>query len=359
MCFGWATWFPLRPAPHFLCRHATGNLPADRRKPIAVGVSTNIKKQKMTTKLVTGILLFLSLLVCGQEKIENKSTENHQNIKGTKISLISPKGFISGQNFLGLQQIESGSSIMITEIPGPYSEIVKGMTKENFLSKGVKTKKFENLTINGLPAILIHGTQNAYGYTFTKYILVFGTDSETIMINGAFPDNMKEIGVQVKESILSAIYDEKRVVDPFETIDYSIDASKAGLKFGKNISNSLIFTTDGIVPTNSIDKTSLMVSKSFSTITIEDKKLFVINRLKQLYTEETAIKFTNEISIDGINGFEVFAETKNKKTNNTEYIYQVILFSDNLYYIIIASTPDNSNERIEQLKETIKTFKRK
>ena len=318
-----------------------------------------LKNKNMTTKLLTGILLFFSFFVYGQEKIENKLTDNHQDIKGTKISLISPKGFISGQNFLGLQQLESGSSIMITEIPGPYSEIVKGMTKENFLSKGVKTKKFENLTINGLPALLIHGIQNAYGYTFTKYILIFGNETETIMINGAFPDNMKEIGVQVKKSILSAIYDEKRVVDPFETIDYSIDASKAGLKFGKNISNSLIFTIDGIVPTNSTDKTTLMVSKSFSTITIEDKKLFVMNKLKQLYTVETTIKYTNEISIDGINGFEAFAETKNKKTNNTEYVYQVILFSDNLYYIIIASTADSTNERIEQLKETIKTFKRK
>jgi len=313
----------------------------------------------MKTKLLTLILLFFSLYVCGQEKIQNKLTENHKNIKGTKISLISPKGFASAQNFLGLQQRESGSSIMITEIPVSFSEIAKSMTKENLLSRGVGIVESKSLTINGLPAVLICGTQNVYSNAFTKYILVFGTEGETVVINGVFPENMKEIGVQVKESILSALYDEKETIDPFETIDYSLDASKAGLKLSKSISNFLIFTIDGVVPTKSIDKTSLMVSKSFSEITIEDKKLFVINRLKQLCTEDTSVKYINEISIDGINGFEVFAETKNEKTSNPEYVYQVILFSDNLYYIIIASTPDNTSGRVEQLKEAIKTFRRK
>jgi hypothetical protein len=67
----------------------------------------------MTRKILTTFLVFISLTVWGQKKIENKLSDEHQNIKGTKVSLIPPNGFTDGLNFLGLQQTESGSSIMI------------------------------------------------------------------------------------------------------------------------------------------------------------------------------------------------------------------------------------------------------
>ncbi|MCL2132434.1 MAG: hypothetical protein FWH36_08325, partial [Lentimicrobiaceae bacterium] len=133
----------------------------------------------MTTKILTSFLILISLAGCGQKKIENKLSDQHQDIKGTKVSLIPPKGFIDGVNFLGLQQSESGSSIMVLDIPGPYSETSKAMTKESLLSKGIEVKKIENLTINGLPAVFVTGIQNAYGTIYTKYILAFGTEQET------------------------------------------------------------------------------------------------------------------------------------------------------------------------------------
>jgi len=46
MLFGWVKWFSLRLAPHFLCRCATGNAPAIRRKRIASVVMGSYKKRK-------------------------------------------------------------------------------------------------------------------------------------------------------------------------------------------------------------------------------------------------------------------------------------------------------------------------
>lgn len=313
----------------------------------------------MTRKILTTFLVFISLTVWGQKKIENKLTDEHQNIKGTKISLIPPKGFTDGLNFLGLQQTESGSSIMILDIPGPYSETSKGITKENMLSKGVEVKKIENLTINSLPAIFVTGTQNAYGNIYTKYIFVFGTDNETIMINGVYPENLKKVGNEIKESILTVFYEADKKINPFESLDYTIDVSETKLKFGKSMSNSLIFSVDGQVPTTSSDKTNLIVAKSFSQITTEDKKLFCINRLKQTPIEITNIEYTNEITIDGVSGYEIYAKGKSKKTGETENIYQVILFSDKLYYILFGTTNDETDKSIDEIKKAVMTFKRK
>jgi len=313
----------------------------------------------MTRKILTTFLVFISLTVWGQKKIENKLTDQHQNIKGTKVSVIPPKGFTDGLNFLGLQQTESGSSIMILDIPGPYSETSKGITKENMLSKGVEMKKIETLTINGLPAIFATGTQNAYGNIYTKFILVFGTDNETIMINGVYPENLKKVGDEIKKSMLTVYYEPDKKINPFEALDYSLDISETKLKFGKSMSNSLIFSVDGQVPTASSDKTNLIVAKSFSQITAEDKKLFCINRLKQIPIEIENIEYTNEITIDGISGYEIYAKGKNKKSSETENIYQVILFSDKLYYILFGTTNDETDKSIDEIKKAVITFKRK
>ena len=307
----------------------------------------------MAKKILTTFLLFISLTTFGQMKIDNKLTEEHKIIKGTKISLIAPKGFTDGANFLGFEHKESGSSIMILDIPGPYSETSAGINKHNLLSKGIEVSKIENLTINGLSAIFVTGTQNAYGNIYTKYILVFGTDDETIMINGVSPKNLEKIGNEIKKSMLTVYYEADKKINPFETLDYTIDVSATKLKFGKSMSNSLIFSVDGQVPTLSNDKTSLIIAKSFSQITQEDKKLFAINRLKQTPFEIENIVYTNEITIDGIFGYEIYAKGK------TEKIYQVILFSDKLYYILIGTTNDETNKSIEEIKKAIKTFRRK
>lgn len=313
----------------------------------------------MSRKILIIFLVFISSTIWGQKNIENKLTNEHQIIKGTKVSMIPPKGFTDGLNFTGLQQTESGSSIIVLEIPGPFSETSKGITRENMHSKGIEVEKIENLTLNQLPAIFVKGTQNAYGNIFTKYILTFGTDQETIMINGVCPENLKKAGDEIKKSMLSVFYEAEKKINPFEVLDYTIDVSETKLKFGKSMSNALIFTVDGQVPTASSDKTSLIVAKSFSPITTEDKKLFCINRLKQTPVEIVNIEYTSEITLDGISGYEIYAKGKSKKSEETENIYQVILFSDKLYYILFGTTNDQTNKSMEEIIKAVKTFKRK
>ena len=310
------------------------------------------------------ILLFtISLLtfstIFGQTKTTNTLTAEHINIEGTKISLIPPDGFIKATNFLGLQQNQSGSTIMVLDIPGPFSETSKGLTKEGFLSQGVEVKEIEKITINNLPAIFVTGEQNAHGNIYTKYVLCFGSENETIMINGAIPNNLNEIAIAVKNSILTSFYEADKKINPFEIVDYSIDLSNSKLQFAKSASSSLIFTTDGIIPTKSTDKTTLIIAKSFSKTDIEDRKLFCLNRVKQLPVEITKIETTTEISIDGISGFEIIALAKDKKTSANEKVCQVILFSDNLYYILFGSTNNDYDNNITEIKNVIKTFKRK
>lgn len=313
----------------------------------------------MTKQILTLFLYFISVTTFGQKVIENKLTKEHQSVKGTKVSLIPPKGFADGVNFLGFQQPEKGSSIMVIGIPGPYSEVSAGISKENLLRQGVKASEIENLTINGLPATFVTGTQNAQGTMFARFVLMFGTENETIVINGAYPESLKKIGDEIKKSILTVFYEVDKIIDSFDALDYTIDVSETKLKFGKNISNNLVFSVDGKVPTDSNDKTGLIVGKSFSEIAIEDKKQFCIDRLKKTPIAVKSVEYTNEITIDGISGYEIYAKGKNKETGEADNVYQVILFSDTLYYILFGTTNDKTDKSIEEIKKAVKTFKRK
>ncbi len=313
----------------------------------------------MRINLILMFCFFQVSTVFGQKSITNELTAEHISIAGTKISLIPPQGFTKASDFLGFQQEPSGSSIMLLDIPGPFSETSKGFSKENFLSQGVQVQKIENLTINGLPAILVTGEQNAYGNEYIKFVLSFGTEKETIMINGAYPKNLKEIGKEIKSAILTTYYEPDKVINPFETVDYMINADEYGLKYAKSMSLSLLFTVDGLMPSQSDDKTTFLVAKSFSKVPIVDTELFSINRLKKMPFEIENIESTKEISIDGISGYEIIALTIEKKTAEKGKVYQVILFSDSLYYIMLGTTNREFEKNIEKFKSIAHSFERK
>ena len=297
--------------------------------------------------------------VLAQTKIVNEITCNYINVSGTKISLIPPPGFTKARNFIGLQQDESGSTIMIMDIPGPFSEVSKGLTKANFLSKGVEIKSIEEFTLNDKKGLLLTGEQNAYGKIFTKYIFTFGTEKETIMINGAFPNNLLEIGKEIKTSILSTFYDENKKINPFENLDFEVSTIGTSLIFASSLANMLTYNSDGLTPTKSINSTSLIVGKAISNIDIEDKKLYALERFKKMPFEIEKIESTNEINVDGISGYEITAIAKDKKTGFEEKVYQVMLFSDNLYYILLGKTNNDYEKNLIEIKKVIKTFKRK
>lgn len=305
------------------------------------------------------ISLFLNICVAyGQVTITNISTPEHIPVAGTKISLIPPKGFEKAANFAGFQQTQSGSSIMVMSIPGHFEKLRAGLTKEAFLTQGVEISEIETLKLNDMPAAFFTGTQNAHGNVYTKFILCFGKDDESIMINGAFPQNLQEVGKGIKQAILGAYFDADRKVDPFEAIDYEISTTGSKLIFAKNVANSLIYTMDGKVPTELADRTSYILTKSFSKMEIEDKKLYCLNRAKQLYPE-IRIDSVGQLSVDGIAGYELLGTANNKKFDQEEKVYMAILFSDNLYYIMIGSSNNDMASNVQNFKSITKSFKRK
>jgi hypothetical protein len=313
----------------------------------------------MKTVLLSCIFCFLSLFSFGQKSISTALSPNHQAITGTKVSLIVPEGFTKGENFPGLQQTETSSSIMVLSIPGPISQILPSMTSDALAGQGIQASLIEPLQINGLPAMLIHGIQVAQGISFGKRILILGDESETLMLNGTFPEELPEPGEAIEQALFTVYYEAAKIIDPLAEMDWGVDVAGTRLQFGRAVGNTLLFTVDGKVPTASEDKTSLVVGQSISESNPADKRAFAINRILQTPYQIESPEFIREITVDGMDGFEIYAVGKNSKTNLPEYVYQLILFDGKIYFLLIGTTNQAAAEAMNEIQQAAKTFRRK
>lgn len=310
---------------------------------------------------LTLIALLTTLLAFGQGEINNTKTDKHRQVAGTKFLLIPPTGFIPATNFQGFQQMNSGASILVMEIPGPFAESTKGFNEQGLKTQGVVLNKKEEIKVNGNPGLFLTTEQFAYGTNYSKYILVFGDSKATYMVNGTFPKEVIELDKDVRESMLSVVYESELTVNPLNTVPFTVDTENTKLKFAKSMTGMLLYTVDGNVPTESTDKTSFIVGLSLANVQTVDKKLTAINRIKRLPYSEIEIDEDkiHEIEIDGISGYEIVGKGTDKNTGTKELVYQVMLFSDTGYYIIVGTAKNDFEQNLALFETVARTLRRR
>ncbi len=308
---------------------------------------------------ITILLLSFSLIGFGQELPKEKS-EDHIQIKGTNIFIVPPTSFESSSNFKGFQNLNDQTSmIMVIEIPGPYSEVTKGFNSEMMQKQGMELKTKKEIKVSEFDGLLIELDQSANGIIFSKQIIIYGNEKSSTLINGVYPKDSLQLGRKIKESILTTFVDVKIKSNPRDTLKYSLNENVGSLKFKAVIGNGMLFNRDLKIPTESIDKATLLTDKSFAKVEIKNEKLFCISRLKKYPNDYSIIlsKGINEIEIDNLKGFELFAKNNDKEN---EEMYQVILFDKNGgYYLFVGTYVTGSENAVSDIKNIIETFNRK
>ncbi len=207
-----------------------------------------------------------------------------------------------------------------------------------------------------IQATYIIGTQVANGIQYHKQILVFGNSNRTTIVNAVYPETQKAKSEEIKKSIFSIIYNDKQNAGPYEAVKFKIDMTGSDFKLARFLSGTLIYTTDGVVPSK---KPMIMVGVSFENKNISDQKSYSVQRLKQLPgAQESQIKTINPVTIDGLKGYEITADNKNKE-GGQEVIYQTLLFDTTEYYMIIGVATEKYEHYVNQYKTITRTFKRK
>lgn len=257
-------------------------------------------------------------------------------IDGIQITMEPPSFLAPAEQFSGYVDPEYGTAIMVTEIPGPISEAVKGFDAEGLAKQGVSVLSDGMVQLGDETARLMKLKQNAYGAEFFKWLLVFGDDKTSIIIAASFQSAMgEELSEKLKKTILTARWDRQIDVDFFEGLTFKVEETDS-LKFANKMGNAVLMTKGGVFPI--ADKTApyTIIATSFSTNhKPDDINHFARSRLKSI-KNFTDIKVTNEqeLQIANLKGLVLFAEALDSGSKTRKFVHFSILFGEGNYYVI-------------------------
>lgn len=251
------------------------------------------------------------------------------------VKLVQPQGFDDAENFHGFQQSSTQSSIMVLKIPGPFSETTRGFTAAQLQTRGITLRSQEPVSIDGYSGILLNVTQTAYGTEFAKWILVFGDADATRMVTATFPQSRAAtLASPLKATVLSTRIDDTLTLTAEADTTFACLTS-AKLKLTSRMGKALLYTQDGTIPAKSPVAPLFIAAPSLAPVPPPNQRQFAVQRLFQ--TEHTKISSATdkrEITIDGLNGYEILAEGEDFDSGTPLRIYQVILYDDKSYILM-------------------------
>lgn len=293
-----------------------------------------------------------------QRQVDIQKTEQHIRIAGTNFYLIPPKDFIPSTSFHGFEQPETGASVYVVDVPRKFEGFAKAMTEETLSVKGIVLEEKEIILLNQNPALFVRLNQSSEGIEYITYMLIFGHDTTTHIVKGVFRKIQIHNDKAIKDAIFSIFHDLNKDVDILEGINFAIDTTGTSLKLAKNITGTLIYTFDGIVPTRADDHTTFIVTRSYENKIYNDEKTAAIDRINKLPYNNIKVSGLQKKEINGMHGYEILGEGISKTNGIVYQIYSVILFDNERYYLLTGVTNKPSDHHLGLFRKVSNTFKK-
>lgn len=256
-------------------------------------------------------------------------------IPGTDVRIEPPAGFSRAERFAGFEHPELGASIVVTEIPGPVTEVRRGMTRKGLASRGMLWIGSQSVSLESGEALLIHASQRAQGVDYFKWMLVGGTEQRTVMVVGSFPtDAAAELSEPIRTSLLTVSWTGKGREDLFEGLPFHVDATP-NLRLTERMGNLLILTESGSMSGGNPDMAVLVVGGSHSPVEIADLESYAKKRVSQT---ERLTKVRNlkgqALTVDSLPAYELTAVGTDPKLQRSVALYQLMLVDGDTYYLV-------------------------
>jgi hypothetical protein len=295
---------------------------------------------------------FLALLVLFVSSISAKQ------IEGTSVNIDPPDGYVESDRFAGFMNEPMASSIVISELPAPYNQAIKGFSDERLMKeKGMVLLRQSQITISGYNGVLFHIEQPAYGLLFKKWILAIEYDKKTILIVASYPETAEDQEVILKEMILNVKLNEAS--DPLDAIGFSV-TPEPPFEIATIFAKQLVLSPGGHFPVKNERDPFMVIGLSLTDeMPVPNKRLFAEARIKQVKTvKNISIKKSVAVNIDGLSGYETIASANKSDSNLSLTLYQVMLFDESGYSIIqgLLSESDE-NKYLPIIRDIASTFK--
>jgi len=294
---------------------------------------------------------FLSCVQAKQKDINNRLTEKHVNIPGTRLYIIPPSGFEIATSFVGLQG--SNSTLQILDVvEGDFYANAATFNKEEFEKMGIKVFEYAEFKVNGFPAKYVHMQGNPGLKTIS---IVFGNSTFSTMIIAAYASDDKRAEKEIKKAIQTICYDKNIQIDPLATASFTLDESNSIFKFHKSTAGMFIYTIGG---ENNTEPIILILTLPMDeTMTLRSISEMFISALEQkgLFVEE--MKQSSVIDVNGLSAYEV--EISGEMNDKECLIYLLIVIKQDKAVVIQGVATSDLENNLNEFKKLAKTIKLK
>lgn len=292
-------------------------------------------------------------------EINNKLTEHHRCIPGTRLKMVLPPNFELTDNF-NYEDKETGSRIAVQEFNSDINTNIYAFSKGNMFQVGVVVMKETFFKINGYEAIIIEGQQFIDNKQNAAAVMLIGDYANTYMILAVTPIPIQnDLGREFTKTLLSVIYTDEIECPKSNYQSFSVDVIKFGLTAVKGIDNTLCFSDDGNFPSRTDEKVTLTIKEYpiNQVLSDEQKKLICSSRYKvypltyNADCDTSPKPFTN----GKYAGYEIYASGKSQFADN-EFIYQLILFDSKRIFVITGMCMGSEDENLQRFRDIAGTL---
>jgi hypothetical protein len=303
--------------------------------------------------LITSIVMLL--VISG-----GVGAESPRQVKGTRVVVTPPPGFEVADRFPGFMSEETGASVMVTELAGPFSEVAKGFNASGLRKQGMTLLSQDAAQYGTYLGVLISAAQSAHGVDYLKWMAAFGDDKTTYLVTATFPKKAEANLSDVLKKTVMGVRVGVTDVDPFDALTFRISPTNE-MKLAKVMANSILLSKGGVFPAKRVEIPIFIVGASASKgLTIPDKSAFAEARLKRVaLLKEVRLTATEPVTIGGLDGVESIADALDADSAAKMLLYQVVLFDTDGYYLMQGIASDREGKaQLPTFKEIARSFRK-
>lgn len=316
---------------------------------------------------ISGIVSFLLLLflAVGCSSAEEEALQLcveksvcHRDVFDMPVLIVLPENCSFSKTRSGCADRAKKISFEASVIRLPFPALLNEFNEMNLDAAEMELKMKSEFVLNGSSAVLMKIFQKKGSGTIGKWTLIIDRGKECWMLNGLYPAKDPVRGEAVLKTIKSAYWEEVTSSSPAPMMavgrieDRRVPLKLAGLRDG-----AIVYTKDGLLPTQSEDGSLFVLSRLSNVLVTPDKRAaFARERFGMIEGgESVGIISEKETTVDGLHGYEIVGSTS---CDEKKLIYQMMLFDGTNSHVMVGiARSDPAGGSLALFQGTAGTFK--
>jgi hypothetical protein len=255
---------------------------------------------------------------------------------GSRVGLVPPQGFVTGQAFKGFADVEKNAMILITELPASaYPALEERVADDQLQKQGITVESREAITLPTGPAFIVAGRQEAGGIALRRWVLFGSTPDLTAIVSAQVPES--EQATYPEATIRAALATfAVRAKAPAEELLGSLPftvGDLAGFRLVRVLPGNAALLTDGPNDALEIAEQPLVlisVGRGAPASEPRERDRFARGVLAETPgVKELRLTRSETLRIGGQQGHEILADAKDVKTGTDVVVAQWLRFGTN------------------------------